>query len=106
MMKAILLADATLAPPLMAPPAAAQKGGDDMAPARLAQLDEQAKAAGYHIMHEKAVEIAKANGLVSIREVELEHGANWKVEGRDASGLKLEIELSGHDGKIAKIERD
>ena len=87
-------------------PALAQKGSDDMAPARLAKLDEQAKAAGYHIMHGKAVEIAKANGLVTVREVELEHGANWKVEGRDANGVKLEIELSGHDGKIVKIERD
>lgn len=87
-------------------PALAQKGSDDMAPARLAKLDEQAKAAGYHIMHGKAVEIAKANGLVTVREVELEHGANWKVEGRDANGVKLEIELSGHDGKIVEIERD
>jgi|GEM_PF-2170630 len=87
-------------------PALAQKGSDDMAPARLAKLDEQAKAADYHIMHGKAVEIAKANGLVTVREVELEHGANWKVEGRDANGVKLEIELSGHDGKIVEIERD
>lgn len=91
---------------LVALPAAAQKGNDDMAPARLDALDAQAKAAGFHIMHAKAVEIAKANGLVSVREVELEHGTNWKVEGRDANGVKLEVELSGHDGRILKVERD
>lgn len=89
-----------------AAPAIAQKSNDDMAPARLAKLDEQAKAAGYHILHGKAVEIAKANGLATVREVELEDGVNWKVEGRDANGAKLEIELSGHDGKIVKVERD
>lgn len=90
----------------VAAPAIAQNGSDDMAPARLAKLDEQAKASGYHIMHAKAVEIAKATGLVSVREVELEHGTNWKVEGRDANGVKLEVELSGHDGKVVKVERD
>lgn len=100
MLAALAIAASTAAPAL------AQKGSDDMAPARLAKLDEQAKAAGYHIMHGKAVEIAKANGLVTVREVELEHGTNWKVEGRDANGVKLEIELSGHDGKIVEIERD
>ena len=89
-----------------AAPAIAQKSNDDMAPARLEALDAQAKAASFHIMHARAVEIAKANGLVSIREVELEHGSNWKVEGRDANGVKLEIELSGHDGKVLKVERD
>ena len=81
-------------------------GGDDIAPARLAQLDEQARAAGYHIMDDKAVKIAKANGPESIREGEREYGANWKTQGEDANGQKLEIELSSHDGKIVKIERD
>ena len=106
MKKVIGLAVATMAAGLVALPAAAQKGNDDMAPARLEALDAQAKAASFHIMHARAVEIAKANGLVSIREVELEHGSNWKVEGRDANGVKLEIELSGHDGKVLKVERD
>ena len=78
MKKVIGLAVATMAAGLVALPAAAQKGNDDMAPARLEALDAQAKAASFHIMHARAVEIAKANGLVSIREVELEHGSNWK----------------------------
>ena len=58
MMKGMLLAAATP----VALPSADQNGGDDIAPARLAQLGEQARAAGYHIMDDKAVKIAKANG--------------------------------------------
>ena len=45
-------------------------------------------------------------GLRAGREGEREHGANWKIQGEDANGQKLEIELSGHDGKIVKTERD
>jgi len=101
-MRLILLAAAMLLAPL---PALAQRG-DDMAPARLAQLDDQAKARGFHLFHAKAIEIAMANGMASVREVELEDGDRWKVEGRDAAGRELEIELSGHDGKVLKVERD
>lgn len=101
-MRFMLLAAAVLLAPL---PAFAQYS-DDMAPARLARMDEQAKARGFHLFHGQAIEIAEANGMVSVREVELEDGDRWKVEGRDATGRKLEIELSGHDGKVLKVERD
>jgi uncharacterized membrane protein YkoI len=85
-------------------PAFAQS--DDMAPARLQRLDEQAKARGLHLNHAQAIEIARANGVVSVREVDLEKNDEWKVEGRDAEGREIEVELSAHDGKVRKVERD
>lgn len=101
-MKPLLLAAAFL---LSALPASAQQG-DDLAPARLARLDDAARARGFHLFHAQAIEIARANGMASVREVDLEDGDRWKVEGRDAAGRKLEIELSGHDGRVLKTERD
>jgi uncharacterized membrane protein YkoI len=47
-----------------------------------------------------------ANGVVSVREVDLEKNDEWKVEGRDAEGREIEVELSAHDGKVRKVERD
>ena len=79
---------------------------DDMSPARLQRLDAQAASLGYAITHAKAIEIAKANGLASIREIDLEDNAEWKVEGRDAQGRELEVELSARDGAVRKVERD
>lgn len=79
---------------------------DDMAPARLQRLDEQAKARGLHLTHAQAIEIAKANGVAHVREVDLEKNDEWKVEGHDAQGREIEVELSAHDGKVRKVERD
>lgn len=75
-------------------------------PARLQRLNAQVASLGYSITHGKAVEIAKANGIASIREVDLEDNAEWKVEGRDAQGRELEVELSARDGAVRKVERD
>lgn len=101
-MKRALLSALVVA--VMAAPAVAQ--GDDMAPARLQRLDDQAKARGLHLMHAQAIEIAKANGVAHVREVDLEKNDEWKVEGHDAQGREIEVELSAHDGKVRKVERD
>lgn len=95
---ALVLALATAAPAL------AQH--DDLAPARLQRLDDQAASLNFKIKHARAIEIAKANGMVNVREIDLRKGSSWKVEGHDAQGVKLEIVLSGHDGSVLKIERD
>lgn len=116
MLKRTLLASAALIVAGAAMPALAQdhsqhsgsqhSGHDDLAPARLQRLDDQAKAAGFAIDHMKAIEIAKANGVVTVREVDLEDNGEWKVEGRDASGREIEVELSARDGKVREVERD
>lgn len=105
-MKSALIVAAMSA--VIALPATAQNhsGHDDMAPARLQRLDDRAAAAGFAINHVKAIEIAKANGVVTVREVDLEDNAEWKVEGRDAQGREIEVELSARDGKVRKVEHD
>ena len=50
--------------------------------------------------------IAKANGVVELREIDLEDNEEWKVEGRDAQGREIEVELSARDGKVREIERN
>jgi len=90
----------------MAASAAPAFAEDDLSPARLQKLDERAASQGLSITHTKAVEIAKANGLVTLREVDLEDNAEWKVEGRDAEGREIEVELSARDGKVSKVDRD
>jgi len=105
MLKHIVLAATALAAFQSAAPAFAQSD-DDLSPARLQRLDDQAKARGFHITHAQAIEIAKANGVVTVREVDLEDDDEWKVEGRNAQGQEIEVELSAHDGKVRKVELD
>lgn len=79
---------------------------DDLSPARLQRLDDHAASQGFTITHAKAIEIAKSHGVVTVREVDLEDNAEWKIEGRDADGREIEVELSARDGKVREIERD
>lgn len=43
-------------------------------------------------------------GIVTIKEIELDDGV-WEVEGRDASGHKIEIKVDAESGEIVKIKR-
>ena len=52
------------------------------------------------------MEIAKSHGVVTVQEVDLEDNHEWKVEGRDADGREIEVELSARDGKVREIDRD
>lgn len=79
---------------------------DDMALARLQRLDDRAQARNLSIKHAKAIEIAKQNGVATVREIDLDEDDEWEVEGRDANGKKIEVELSARDGKVRKIDRD
>lgn len=79
---------------------------DDLSPARLERLDQRAKERGFAINHVKAIDIAKSHGLVTVREVDLEDRDEWKIEGRDADGREIEVELSARDGKVREIDRD
>ena len=103
-MKLPLLAAAfAVALPVSAAPAFAD---DDMAPARLQRLDDEAVARKFPILHKRAIEIALQNGIKTVHDVDLEDDGDWQIEGRDADGRELEIELSATDGSIRKIDRD
>ena len=49
--------------------------------------------------------LAFEKGIVKIEEVELDDGI-WEVEGHDASGHEIEMEVEAASGKIIKLERD
>jgi len=48
--------------------------------------------------------MAFAKGVVTIEEIKLDHGV-WKVQGRDAGGHKIEIEVDAGSGEIVRIKR-
>jgi uncharacterized membrane protein YkoI len=49
--------------------------------------------------------MALARGVVTIKEIELDHGL-WEVEGRDASGHKIEMKVDAASGEIVKMRRN
>ena len=57
------------------------------------------------ISMDDARRIARDNGVVRIEEIELDDG-KWEIEGRDAAGAEIEIDLRATDGMIIKMERD
>jgi hypothetical protein len=52
----------------------------------------------------EARDIAMMNGTVAIRKIEFDDG-QWKVEGRDFQGRRIEIRIDPHTGAIAELER-
>lgn len=85
-------------------PALAQS--DDMSPARLEQLDMQAAELKLSVNHAKAMDIARDQGVATVREMKLTKRGNWKVEGSDAQGHKIEVRIDGKSGKVEKVERE
>ena len=49
--------------------------------------------------------IAAGHGLVRVEKIELDDG-RWAIEGRDAIGADIAIELRASDGTVLKIERE
>ena len=43
-------------------------------------------------------------GIATIKEIELDDGV-WEVEGRDASGHKIEMKVDARSGEIVKMRR-
>ena len=85
-------------------PAMAQS--DDMSPARLEQLDKQAAELKLSVNHAKAMDIARDQGVATVWEMKLTKRGNWKVEGSDAQGHKIEVRIDGKNGKVEKVERE
>ena len=48
--------------------------------------------------------MAFAKGISTIKEIELDDGI-WEVEGRDASGHRIEMEADAASGEIVKMRR-
>ncbi|MNF11307.1 hypothetical protein D3C80_2125040 [compost metagenome] len=54
---------------------------------------------------EQVLAKAQSQGLREIHSLERD-GATWSLEARNARNQKVEVRLSGHDGRILHSERD
>lgn len=54
---------------------------------------------------DQAIEIARANGMVRITEIELDDD-EWEIEGRDYRGREMEIEIDAYTGRVKDIDYD
>ncbi|MFN3614707.1 MAG: PepSY domain-containing protein, partial [Rubrimonas sp.] len=76
------------------------------AAAALLTLALAAPAAAQTISAEEAIAIAREAGMVEVRDVELDDGREWEIEGRDAQGRKIEVDIDARTGAVIKVERD
>jgi Peptidase propeptide and YPEB domain len=53
---------------------------------------------------DQARDIAVMNGMIAIRKIELYDGT-WHVEGRDHSGMRVEMQIDPRSGDVAHLER-
>ena len=54
---------------------------------------------------EEVRDMAFDKGIVKIKEIELDDGV-WEIEGKDASGHEIEMEVAAYSGAIIKLRRD
>ncbi|MBA4338518.1 MAG: hypothetical protein C0421_06695 [Hyphomonas sp.] len=73
-------------------------------PALAGKGDDERAVAEFEVTETQALEIAKAQGLATVREVKARRGV-WKFEGADADGVVIEIEINGVTGEVVKVER-
>lgn len=59
----------------------------------------------FKVTEEQARKIAADRGIVRITEIERDDG-KWEIEGRDAQGREIEIDIHGQTGEVVKFERD
>ncbi|MFN4183272.1 MAG: PepSY domain-containing protein [Hyphomonas sp.] len=57
------------------------------------------------ISREQAIEIAEKKGMVHVLEIELDDG-EWEIEGCNAEGRELEIDVHSRTGEILKYDLD
>lgn len=60
--------------------------------------------AGFEVSRATAVDIARGQGMRDVLRVEARRGV-WRVEGRDASGQRLVVEVDGFSGAVVRVER-
>ena len=98
-MKALMTASLTLL--MMAAPAPLAFADDDDDGFRRASGSEQA----YTISRDEAVQIARAEGMARVKEVERDDG-KWELEGCTRNGQEIEIDIHGRSGAILDRETD
>ncbi|MFN4226442.1 MAG: PepSY domain-containing protein [Hyphomonas sp.] len=96
MTRLILLRTAALAVLIIAAGFAPASAGEDKA-------DRDAAARRLAVSEHEAAEIAAAEGIAEIREIREKRG-QWKIEGTDAEGRKVEIIIDGDTGEVVKLE--
>jgi hypothetical protein len=64
-----------------------------------------ATPAAAYVDIEDARLMAFDHGIVKLEEVELDDGV-WEIEGEDASGHEIDMEIDARTGRIIKMERD
>ena len=62
-------------------------------------------AGAQHLTIEDVRNMALDRGVVTIKEIELDHGI-WEVQGRDASGHKIEMKVDALSGEVVKMRRN
>lgn len=74
------------------------------APLVLAQGDIALPAtSGYSVTREQALDIARAEGMTQLREIERDDG-KWEIEGCTADRMEIELDIHGRTGDILKLE--
>jgi uncharacterized membrane protein YkoI len=63
-------------------------------------------AAAAPVNIDDARDMAFGKGIVKIEEVKLNHHGVWKVEGEDASGHEIKMEVDAASGAIIKLKRN
>ena len=62
-------------------------------------------AGAQHLTIDDVRNMALARCVATIKEIELDHGI-WEVQGRDASGHKIEMKVDALSGEIVKMRRN
>ena len=62
-------------------------------------------ALAYPVSIEEVRDMAFSKGIVKLKEIELDDGI-WEVEGKDATGHEIEMEVDARSGAIIKLRRD
>ena len=57
------------------------------------------------ITAEEAIRIAREAGVARVQEVDCDDD-KWEVEGRDAQGRKIEVEVHAGTGRVLDIDRE
>ncbi len=57
------------------------------------------------ITAEEAIRIARGAGVTRVQDVDCDDG-KWEVEGRDAQGREIEVDIHAGDGRVLSVDRD
>ena len=93
MMRAVLVCFAFAAAAIAVPEAHARRG----------DREQSAHAPAPSLSMDRAIEIARGQGLVRLHEAKFDDGV-WEVEGWTADGRRIELDIHPHTGAILKQE--